>query len=549
LTIQLPTNAPLLSASGRAIPLGLRDNCLALSPDGQWLVYIAEVGSTAQLYLRALNRFEAKPIAGTEGAFGVFFSPHGQMIGFFAQNELRKISLQGGAPVTICEARNIYAATWTEADQIYFTDDSRNLWRVPAGGGQGELLTNLTWVSQHSAPSREHITLSYSEGAINADYNMVSVFSPRTRSFKDLGERGYAPQILSAGYLLLARRGTLMAAPIDLDRLNLTGPAVPVVEDVLMDATEAQFSVSDNGSLVYVSGGALDHTVPVWVDRQGKSDPLPMPAQNYGTFKLSPDGRHLAIVVATATDDIWIYETETGKPRRLTFEGINICPIWMPDGTRLIFGSRLGRQCKLLLKPLVGGETQALYATDKPVYPFCCSPDGRQVLFNDSEFHRIYALVLDGTNQPQMIVASKFAAWGPSFSPDGRWIGYTAEDSGRYEVYVQAYPSGQRTQVSFQGGEEPIWSPKGDELFYRNGDKWLSVPISTEGGFKPGTPRELFRGPYWNIAGVSYDIARDGRRFLLLKPVHQEEPVTELKVVLNWFEELKTRVPGGPQAK
>ena len=138
---------------------------------------------------------------------------------------------------------------------------------------------------------------------------------------------------------------------------------------------------------------------------------------------------------------------------------------------------------------------------------------------------------------------------GPSFSPDGGWIAYTAEESGRYEVYAQAYPSGQRTQVSFQGGEEPIWSRKGDELFYRNGNKWMSVRISTTGGFNPGTPRELIQGPFWNVAGVSYDVAPDGARFLLLKPVREERPVTEVNVVLNWFEELKSRVAPGPMAQ
>ncbi|MSU48983.1 MAG: TIR domain-containing protein [Opitutus sp.] len=545
LTIPIPASAPLASQS--SFPWsGL--NYPVLSPDGKVLLYVADVGKTTQLCLRPLDRFETRLVAGTEGAAQPFFSPDSQSIGFFADNKLKKISMQGGAAVTLGEARNPLSGTWSSEEIIYFTDDSSNLLRVPVGGGTPEILTNISG-GLHNAPSGKQLYLYVSEGSINPDYNVVSLYSPSNKVWRPLDERGADPQVTSTGHLIILRGGAIVAAPFDVERQALRGPAVPVLEDRTLEGGIGAFSVSDNGTLVYVGGGSSGKCTPAWVDRAGKCEPLPMPVQRYGTFQLSPDGQRLAIVVAGATDDIWIYETATGKPARFTFEGNNTHPVWSPDGARVAFAAKIGGKWKLLLKPLAGGEAKELYANEAGTFPYAWSPDGRLLLFDEKDSRAIMALAVDGASKPEVIVKSKSAVWGASFSPDGRWIAYTAEESGRYEIYVQGFPAGPRVQVSFDGGEEPLWSRKGGELVYRNGNRWMSVSYTTNSEFKPETARELIKGPYVNVPGVSFGIAPDAARFLMLKPLYEEKPVTEVKVVLNWLEELKSKVPVGAKTK
>ena len=540
-TLQLPVHAPLALSS--SLPGGWALNAPILSPDGRVMLYVASQGATSQIYLRALDQFEAKPIPGTEGGFSPFFSPDSVMFGFFAENKLKKMSIEGGAPVALCEAKNATVGTWSTEEVIYYITDGVGLLRVPVRGGVSEEVKVATRLSFQGMPSGKELLLSIPEAQKSTDdYWRVALFSPQRATVTPLGETGVAPCITASGHLLILRGGAIFAAPFDSDHRVLLGRAVPVLEDSSLPGGIGAFSVSDRGTLLYIGGGNGKKSTPMWVDRNGHHEALPMPAQTYGNFRLSPDGRRLVIEVLGSTSDIWIYETTSGKGIRLTTDGNNTSPVWSPDGTRVVYAAGPSGNRKLMVKSLAGGDAKELYSSTGNPEPTAWTPDGRLVMF-DERGKGIQVVSVVGAAQPESIVESKAKVWGASLSADGAWMAYTSDESGRYENYVQPFPAGPRVQISFDGGEEPLWSPQGGELIFRNGDKWLSVAYATTSGFVPETPREIIKGPYYNAPGISWGFALDAKRLLVLQPLHEQKVATEVKVVLNWFEELKRRVP------
>jgi serine/threonine protein kinase/Tol biopolymer transport system component len=554
--MRLPEAEPL--ALARLMPLGFGHPSLVLSPDGTRLVYVAERKGTTQLYLRPMDAFEATPIPGTEGAFQPFFSPDGQWVGFFTANKLKKVSIQGGEPVTLCDARNPYGAGWGSDDTILFADaEGRSLSQVSAAGGAPKLVTTRD-LGKGAVGSRYRWpeVLPGARAALLSVTGGVAVLSLETGEQRILvegvTEARYAPtgpDSRGTGHLVFARAGSLLAAPFDPARLTLTGPAVLVLQGVRTEAYGAgQFTFSLDGSLVYVPGAAVGASTLAWVDRRGVAQSLAVPSQLYGTPRVSPEGRHVAVIISGTTTDVWIYELARGTLSRLTLEGNNGGPVWTPDGKRVAFASSRGGQRNIFWKPADGSaEAEQLLASEYDQVPESWSPDGAVLAF--TEYHPttradLWVLPLKGERKPQPFLRTRFTEWGPMFSPDGRWIAYTSDESGQYEVYVRPYPDpGQKWQISTDGGEEPLWSSDGRELFYRNGQKWMAVAVATKPEFRADRPRLLFEGSYLNVPGYSYDIAPDGRRFLMLQPVAQEVTATQLNVVLGWFEELRRRVP------
>jgi Tol biopolymer transport system component len=288
------------------------------------------------------------------------------------------------------------------------------------------------------------------------------------------------------------------------------------------------------------------------VNRQKEKEPelLPMPARIYSVPRLSPDGKQLAIVVGRGKKDIYVYDVATGRATRLTLEGSNNSPVWTPDGKRVTFSRhRYGEEeWSIFWKPVDGsGDAELLYSNRYISAPSSWSPNGKRLAFyyvsHPTTGHDVWILPLEGTREPECIAGTEFMEAGPAFSPDGRYIAYCSDQDARVQVYVRPYPGKDWVrQISDDFGEEPIWSPKGDELFYRNGDKWMVVSISTEPEFTAGTPQVLFEGPFNNVPGISYDVTPDGQRFLVLQPEYDDSQVTELHVVTNWFEELKSKI-------
>jgi eukaryotic-like serine/threonine-protein kinase len=547
MTIVLPDTEPL--ALAKFGPIGIGRTAIALSPDGSLLVYAAVSNGNSQLYLRSLDRFDAKPIPGTEGAYGPFFSPDGRSLAFFSENQLKRVSLQGGEPVTICEARIPHGGSWGPDDTIVFADsEGTKLSRVSSSGGNKNVLLSK-WQDRsfypEFLPGGKAVMFSV-KTPYNPDYGEIAVLSLETGERHVVIKGGTNARYATSGHIVFARAGAILAAPFDLTRMEVTGPAVTLIEGIRIEEWgAAQFALSQEGTLVYVKGG------PAWigklsiVDRQGNSKQLDVPAQAYGPISLSPDGQRVAVTITGATSDVWVYELNRGTLNRLTVEGSNYRPIWTPDGKRIIYFHNSGSNVFQMVWQLAdGSDTPEALITNNSTYstPGSCSPDGRFLVFQESNPDTgfdLRLLPLNGDRKPTLWLKTKFNEWGPAFSRDGKWIAYVSDESGQYEIYVRSFAGAGKQQISNGGGEEPNWSRDGRTLFYRNKLSWMSVAVQTEPEFRAEAPKILFEGPFLNVPGVSYDVMPDGQHFLMIEENQKQPPTTQFNVVLNWLEELK----------
>jgi serine/threonine-protein kinase len=545
---------------------------IAISPDGMRLVYSAgshvpvynpdqvsisvQSLTSLQLYLRAMDGLEARAIPETEGAFGPFFSPDGQWVGFYAGGKLKKVSLSGGPPVTLADTGAIAGASWNNQGTIAFHRAGRGpIQQIFDWGGSVQPLTRLekgefTHSYPEFVPGGTALLFTVVERVLATNpQGSIAVQSLKTSEHRELIRAGNQPRVAPSGHIVYSQGATLMAAPFDLRRLAITGAAVPVVENVL----PLQYSFSSNGTLVYVPGSvqAVQARL-VWVDRKGVEQPIPALAHAYVFPRLSPEGQRVAVNIEEADGQIWLYDLARDTPTRLTFEGANnIDPVWTPDGKRIAFKGAANR---LFWQPADGGgAAEAL--TNEPLspnnFPSSWSPDGQALAFVQQHqvgAQSLWILPLKD-RKPQLFERSQSAnETTPRFSPDGQWIAYASTESGRNEIFVRPYPGpGGKHQISGEGGREPVWNPKGRELFYRTSNKMMVVEVTTQPAFFAGKPRVLFEGAYLPSPRTvpNYDVSPDGQRFLMLKATDQAQTPMQINVVLNWFEELKRRVPSG----
>ncbi len=558
--IALPPTAPL--------DLGER-TALAFSPDGTRLVYVAndQLGRSPagapQLYVRAMDQLEARPIAGTEGAAGPFFSPDGQWIGFFADRTLKKVSMAGGAPMTVCEVSPVTrGASWAPDDTIVLAPTQANeLQRVPAAGGTPQPLTAL----DASAGEQAHLWPEVLPGgkAVLFTIKTAAAFDEARIAVQPLGAPG-KPKILiqggtharyaRSGHIVYARAGGLLAVPFGLERLEIRGAPLQVVQGVSMDPRfgVAHFALSTSGTLAYVPGGAGGVARSLlWVDRRGNTRPITETRRAYLYPALSPDGEHLAVTIEGTNQDIWVDDLSRGTLTRLTFEqGEEFSPVWTRDGARLALASiRAGREPALFWQPGDGSvPPEPLIAEAGPArFPSDFSPRERVLAYTEEKEPGdadIWLLLLDDPTHPRAFLRTPFQESAATFSPDGAWLAYVSNESGRNEVYVQPYPGpGGKRQISTEGGTSPVWAWGGRELFYRNGDAMMSVGVTTQPRFSAETPRLLFRGPYEEPARPdwprNYAVSLDGQRFIVIRG--EESSPTQVHVVLSWLEELRGR--------
>jgi Tol biopolymer transport system component len=535
---------------------------VALSPDGTHLAYVARQGGTQQLYLRAMDSQEARPIAGTEGAIIPFFSPDGQWLGFFADGKLKKVSVSGGAALTLGDAGAPRGANWGSQGMIAFAPTAiSGLQQVPDAGGARQPLTRFgkgetTHRWPEFLPGGKAVLFASGLGAINFTNAEVAVQSVGTGERRNLIQGGTNPRYAPSGHLMYVQGGSLMAVPFDPKRLEVTGTAVPVVESVLQSPRNghAQYAFSATGSLVYVPGGIqAAQSRLVWVSRNGAEQPVVAPPRAYLNPRLSPDGRRVAVSIQDQEAQVWLYDLARETSTRLTFEGnVNSNPSWTPDGKRIAFQSNKEGQSNIFWQLADGsGGLERLTTSEYLQSPMSWSPDGQLLAFmeiNPTTERDIWVLRV-GDRKARAFLGTPFSESVPKFSPDGRWLAYISNESGRYEIYVQAYPGpGGKWQISTEGGTEPVWNPNGRELFYRSGNKMIAVDIATQPSFAAGKPKVLFEGQYEPtvFTNTNYDVSPDGKRFLMLKSTEQAQAApSQINVVLNWFEELKRRVPPG----
>lgn len=372
----------------------------------------------------------------------------------------------------------------------------------------------------------------------------LAIQSLKTGQSRDLLQAGTLPRYAPSGHIIYLQGANLMAAPFDPRKMTITGSAVPVIEGVL----PLQYSFSSTGSLVYVPGSSqAPQSKLAWVDRNGKEQPVPAPLHTYVMPRISPDGQRVAAAIEEADSQIWLYDLGRATLTRLTLEGdLNLDPVWTADGKRIAFK---GAGSALFWQPADGsGGPEALTAGPLSTndIPSSFSPDGKAMAIVETIGNQgVWILPLQD-RKPQLFDRGQTNETAPRFSPDGHWIAYTSLESGRSEVYVRPYPGpGGKYQISSEGGREPVWNPKGRELFYRAGNKMMAVEVTTQGAFSWGKPRALFEGAYVTTPRSlpNYDVSPDGQRFLMLKATEQAQASTQINVVLNWFEELKRRVP------
>ena len=533
---------------------------VVFSPDGTHLAYIAIQGGTQQLYLRALDSLDAKPLPGTEGANTPFFSPNGQWLGFFTGNQLKKVSVSGGGAVALGDSSTGAGASWGSQGIIAYSPGGVSaLQQVPEVGGAAQPLARLekgeiTHRWPEFLPGGKTILFTTSPTLVNWSNARVALESVTAHERHDLNQAGTQPRYASSGHLVYARGGILMAAPFDLQGLALTGATLPVLEGVRQSPLTgaAQYTISTTGSLAYVPGGLQSAQCRlVWVDRSGHERPIAAPVRAYVNPRLSPDGRRVAANIIEQETQAWLYDLATETLNRFSFGGnFNGYALWTPDGKHITFQSSKEGPVNIFWQ--LADSTDGLERLTTSEYtntPTSWSRDGQLLAFNEinpTTRYDIWVLRLTD-RKAQPILQTPFNESAARFSPDGRWLAYTSDESGHYEIYVQPYPGpGGKWQVSTEGGTEPVWNPNGRELFYRTGDKMMAVDISTQPSFAAAKPRVLFAGPYMATPGTlpNYDVSLDGQRFLMLKRSEAGEAApTQIVVVLNWFEELKRRVP------
>ncbi|HKW25567.1 MAG TPA: protein kinase [Terriglobales bacterium] len=541
---------------------GLEEPAVALSNDGKELAYVARQGDSQQIYLRSMDNPQARPIPGTEGGIDPFFSPDGQWLGFIADQKLKKVALSGEAVVTLADVVSPHGASWSSQGTIAFADTQVSpVLKVPDAGGTPQPVTRFApgEVSHRGPeflPGGKALLFVAARSSFNWSNAQIAVQSLSTGERRDL-IKGAFPRYAPSGHLLYAQGGNLLAVPFDTRRLAITGTATPVVEGVLQSTTTgaAQYSISSTGSLVYIAGGLLaDQRRLVWVNRAGKEQPLEAPVRAYLFPRLSPDGKHLAVGIAEEGTDIWSYDLTRATLTRLTFGGTqNLNAVWSPDNAKIAFQSQKEGASQIYWQPSDGtGQPERLTTGQYANVPMSWSPDGRALAFievNPETGYDLWMLtVKDRKARP--FLRTPFNESAPRFSPDGRWLAYISNESGRYEIYVQPFPGpGAKLQISTDGGTEPVWNPRGRELFYRNGDKMMVVDVTaTKTTLTAGKPRLLFEGEYLPTPATTpnYDVSSDGQQFLMVKAGGTGEVApTQINVVLNWFEELKRRVPSG----
>jgi serine/threonine-protein kinase len=537
-TITLPDSAPVAFIGSSPYSTGM--TALALSSDGSTFAYVAQRGSGTQLYLRPMDRDTAFPVAGTEGACCLFFSPDGAWLAFHAEDQIRKVRIGiPGAPVTVMTVNSFNGADWGDDGWIVVSDmQSRRSVRVNAKTGTLDTL---------QPPLFRPKVLPGGRGLLSGR----SVMIPRRHQIRTLLAAGSDARYVPTGHLTYAFRGELWAVPFDVNRLEVTGEPFAALPSLRTESYgDGQYTFSRNGALVYAPGTATSLSRLVAHHRSGRVDALHFEPAVFSCLSLSPDGRRLAVRVGdpgTGQFDLWIYDVARQSRLRLTSGDTVGCPTWSPDGSRVAYRASSGGDFTLFSQKATGGDRPSIVHVFKGERFNTCSPswsaDGERMALcaiKDSTRGDVLVLDLDRAAAMHSVAATTAYEWGGIFSPDGRWIAYSSNESGADEIYVQPYPpTGQRWRVSRDGGEAPLWTRGGRELVYRTGQQWWTVSVTTAPQFAAGEPALLARGPYINTSGVEYAVSPDGERLYVEAPVTGPPTTNRLTVVTNFFTVLR----------
>jgi eukaryotic-like serine/threonine-protein kinase len=541
--LPLPEQARFVDAPGTSI---------AMSPDGSRIAYVGrDESGQVSIFIRALSQIEPVAFPGTRGGSNPFFSPDGEWLAFFAGGRIQKVALSGGPPLAVFAADSgFFGASWSTSDIVVFADE-RGIKSVPSAGGQPSLIAaidttrDVAYGWPHALPDGRSALVQI-RGTDNVDRLGVVMFG--SGEIKRFAQTGTNPRYVNTGHVLFGNTdGTLAAVPFDARRLEITGPAIPVVEGVSVgSAGAAEIGTSMSGTLVYAAGAGGVRSV-VTVDRAGKAQPVSGELRAYGSPRVSPDGRRVAVDIQEGGGTaVWVLDMVQKTLTKLTFHKEAGRPVWAPDGRYIAYTVFDNTPDIYWIRADGSALADSLLVTPGRQLADTWTPDGTALLYHENNAtttrNDIMLLSMDSARTRRPYLQTPSDEFAPAVSPDGNWVAYSSDESGRVEVYVRAFPEpGGKIQISLDGGTEPRWSRNGRELFYRNSDRMIAATIETRPEFSVERRTELFRGSFpANQYHAQYDVTPDGQFVMTQGP----EASSDLVVVLNWFDHLRTRAGG-----
>jgi len=535
---------------------------IALSPDGSVLAYTMFESGVTKIYIRSLSDFLGTSMKGTENGTAPFFSPDGKWIGFAADGKIKKIPVQGGTVEIVTEAVGFRGASWGSDDRIYFSPSfASGIMSVNAKGGDLRAVSSLDTIRHERThrwvqvlPGGKYIL--YTVGDVNNPNSYtdapIVIQSIATGERHILDVRGEMARFIEPGFLIVGRNGTLLAAPFDLDDFRLTKQLSTVISEVSSDPGSGvvDYAVSENGHLVYLPGALNKDLELVWADLDGKVTPITTKLQPYSAPRVSPDGKKIAVtfgVVRGSDNDIWIYDIKQASFSRLTFGKKMFAPAWSADSKRIFYANAVATEEGIWEIPADGGsEGNVLQRMTIPTYPVSVSRNGKFLILNTEggpSDGDIPMIDLQQRNSSTMLLNAPPYESGGEVSPDGKYILYYTNETGTFEVFVRSFPELKgKWQISVNGGVSARWSPDGQYIYFINPlGKMMAAKVRTQPGFSSDQPQDLFdvtQMYFPNNPVNNYDIAPDGKRFVMIRNGKNTAKMTAFNYIMNWTEEL-----------
>jgi len=527
----------------------------ALSPEGGRLAFVATDERGGRLiWIRILTDGSVRSLPGTDSASFPFWSFDGKSVGYFAGGKLKRISVAGGSPVDIADADNPRGGTWNQDDVILFAPSSQTpIYRVSAAGGTPKPITAVDQ-SRHTThrwpfflpDGKRFLYLAASHAKPHADLDAIYVASLDGKENRLL-TISTSNAIAVPGYLLFLQDRTLMAQPFEISSATVRGEPFAIAQNVHFEEGNwhAVFDCASNGTLIYQRAVGLQGSQLLWYNRDGHVVEKLGDTDRYRTVRLSPDGRRLAVLIGEPGGSIWVYDLARGTRTRYTFGGAgDRTPVWSPDGSQIAFSRFVAGASDIFVVASNGAGTEKpLFAAEKLKLPTDWSPDGKYLLFTQTPVgFGVWLLPLSGEVKPQLFLPPQLTTSESQFSPDGHWVVYTSQESGRTEIYVTQFPGPKgKWQISVNGGREPRWRRDGKAIFYWASDHtFMEAQLETSGATLQVTAtRPLFKAsmPYDPAGSVTYDVSPDGKRFIVNTSNTAEDQL--LTIVTNWTSELK----------
>jgi serine/threonine protein kinase/Tol biopolymer transport system component len=542
----------------------IRYPAVTMSPDGSMLAFLANSDGVTRLYVRRLDDNDVKMIAGTEGALDASFSADGQWIAFVADFTLKKVPLNGPV-VSLTRVGDSRGLSWMTDDSLVYTPDATGgVFQISANGGEARAITKV----DESKKERTHRwpqalpggkAVLFTVGLLDKpdDYDSANVEAVvlATGERKLIIQGASVARYVPTGHLIFARAGVLYGVGFDIDRLTVNGKPVPLLVGVAGDKTTGavHFSISNDGTLAYLPGSSTSGGRSLtWVDKKGNPTAINVPTSQFNDVRISPDASRVALLQGSSmSGDVWVYDFARETLTRLTFNTINATPVWSADSKYIYYASvnSGADETTILRRPADGSQdAEKVVTITHQAYLKAILPDGETALLDaqrQTADANIFTVSLRPDAKPTAVINTQFNEFGAAASPDGRWLAYQSNESGRPEIYVrELVGSGGRWPISTGGGEEPRWSPDGKELYYRVNNQLIVVQVETRSSFHASTPGSLFNEVYdlRSNSGETYDVDPRGGRFLMIRPP-KEDASAQIRVVVNWFEELHRLVP------